>query len=94
VAAEWLKMRPILDVRLSFSLIDGLKINFCTSEVNKVNRYNLATHSQGKIAFLQQKQKKKTENVLSAHLALVPSETGILNYLLQVSLEPLCSTIL
>jgi hypothetical protein len=32
--------------------------------------------------------KTKTENALSARLALVLPETGILNYLLKVSLKP------
>ena len=55
---RWLtgeRVMLILNFRLSFSFSGGLKVNFCRSEVKKINNSVLANCSQGTSAFLKDK---------------------------------------
>lgn len=71
---RWLtgeRVRPILNFRLRFSLSGGLKVNFCTREVKKMNSSDLANCSPRHTRF-PERQKDK----LSSQLVLVPSRDG------------------
>lgn len=49
-------VRPFLNFRLSFSLVGGLKVNFCIREVKKMNSSDLASCSPRQALFPVEKK--------------------------------------
>lgn len=80
---RWLtgeRVRPILNFRLSFSLSGGLKVNFCTREVKKMNSSDLANCSPRHTRF-PERQKDKTSYLPS--WCWCPAGTEIFYHVLQ-----------
>lgn len=67
-------VRLILKFRLSFSLFGGLKVNFCTREVKKINNSVLANCSPRHIR-LPERQKYKVSYLFGQRLCPARTET-------------------
>lgn len=68
---------PNLNFRLSFSLVGGLKVNFCMRAVKKIKSSDRANCSPRQARF---PEGDKTEDEVLSQLALVPSGTGVFSF--------------